>query len=171
MSKSRMAFILGICVAALTFTMCCKQTKSSADTAKDGSAASTLQSELKQGIRGRVEVWEGNFMPMVDKGSANNKITPGAGRRVRLHEPLKVGGGIASAKRETVATPLVAEVMADSAGRFAIPAAPGAYSIFVEDSGGWYNNGWNEQGIQGAVTVQPDSVTELLIKITNKATF
>jgi hypothetical protein len=107
----------------------------------------------------------------VDKNSANHKITPGAGRRVRVHEPLKIEGGLASAKRETIPTAVVAEVMADSAGHFAIPLAPGTYSIFVEDSGGWYYNGWNEQGIQGAVTVKPDSISDVLIKITTKATF
>ncbi len=171
MSKSRIAFALGLCLAALTFTMCCKQSKSTTETAGTSLASADQKDQLKQGIRGRVEIWEGNFMPMVDKSSSNNKITPGAGRRVRLHEPLKVGGGIASSKHETIPTPIVAEVMADSAGRFAMAAAPGSYSIFVEDSGGWYNNGWNDQGIQGAVTVKPDSVSEVLIKITNKATF
>lgn len=166
MRKSHIAVALGLCLAALTCTMCCKQTKSASE-----SAPANPNGELKQGIRGRVEIWEGNFMPMIDKSSSGNKIIPGAGRRVRLHEPLKVGGGLASAKRETISTALMAEVMADSAGRFAMAAAPGLYSIFVEDSGGWYNNGWNDQGIQGAIKVMPDSVTDVLLKITTKATF
>jgi hypothetical protein len=170
MGKSRIAIVIALCLAAVTFTMCCKQTKSTADAAGNKFAAGSQKGEIKQGVKGRVEVWEGNFMPMVDKNSSNNKITPGAGRRVRLHEPVKAGG-IPAAKRETIPTPVIAEVMADSAGRFVMAAAPGTYSIFVEDSGGWYNNGWNDQGIQGAVTVKPDSVTEVLVKITTKATF
>jgi len=173
MNKSRVALILGLCLAALTIVTCCKQTRSTAENtpgslapADDGKGTA-----IKQGITGRVEVWEGNFMPMIDQKSTNNKITPAAGRRVRVHEPLKVGGGMASAKRGEVPTAMVAETMTDSTGQFAVAVPAGTYSIFVEEEGDWYYNGWNGEGIQGAVTVEPDQTSEVLIKITTKATF
>ena len=171
MSKSRILIVAGLCMSALTFTMCCKQNKTTTAESKTSIAAGDSKT-VKQGITGKVEVWEGNFMPAIDKERSNNKITPGAGRRVRVHEPFKyTGGGMNSSKRETIPTPIVAEVMADSAGRFAISVPPGKYSIFVEDEGGWYNNGFDGQGVQGAVSVNPDTTTEVLIKITTKATF
>lgn len=126
---------------------------------------------VTQGVTGKVEIWEGNFMPMVEPSRGGGTITPGAGLRVRLHEPVTMGGGLASARRDSVATKLVAEAVTDNLGRFAMSAAPGLYSIFVEQDGAWYYNGWNGDGVQGAVTVPPDSVADVLIKVTTKATF
>lgn len=162
MSKSRFALVIALSLAAMTFTMCCKQTRTTAGTA--GTPVTT-------GITGRVEVWEGNFMPPIAPERRNNQIKPGAGRRVRVHQPVKVEGGLADAKRAQISTPLVAEVMTDSAGYFAISIPPGTYSIFVEENGGWYYNGWNEQGIQGAVTVEEGRTSEVVIKISTKATY
>jgi hypothetical protein len=65
----------------------------------------------------------------------------------------------------------VAETLCDNDGRFFIPLPPGDYSVFVEEEGGWYFNGWNGEGVQGGVTVEPDKRIEILIKITTKATF
>ena len=169
MSKSRIAIMLGLSLLAVTFTMCCKQTKSTTEETKSGASAEAQT--VKQGITGRVEIWEGNFMPAIDEKRTNNKITPGAGRRVRVHESVKFEGAMNTTKHETIPTPIVAEVIADSAGQFAIAVPPGTYSIFVEENGGWYNNGWNDQGIQGAVIVEPDKTSEIVIKITTKATF
>jgi hypothetical protein len=160
-------FILA--AAALTCTMCCKQTRSTAET-KAGLVAEAAK-PITTGIAGRIEVWEGNFMPPIEPERRTNQIKPGAARRVRVHEPVKIEGGLASSKRETIATPLVAEVMADSAGRFTISVPPGTYSIFVEEDGGWYYNGWSEKGIQGEVSVEDGKLTEAVIKITTKATF
>jgi len=126
---------------------------------------------VREGITGRVEIWEGNFMPMIEPARRNAQIKPCAGCRVRVHEPVIVGGGLVSARRDTVLTPLVAEVVCDSMGHFSSPVKPGTYSVFVEENGGWYFNGWNGDGVQGAVTVLPDSVTEIIIKVTTKATF
>jgi len=124
------------------------------------------------GIRGSVEIWEGNFMPMIAPGRSGGAITPGAGRRVRAHEPVHMGAqGLAQARRDTVTTALVAETICDSSGRFFLAVPPGTYSVFVEERGGWYYNGWNGEGVQGAVTVPPDSVAGIVIKITSKATF
>jgi len=162
MNQTRVTLLIVLVLAAVTFTMCCKQTRSAAD---------DKTKSVKTGIVGRVEVWEGNFMPMVDPERRNNQIKPGAGRRVRVHEPLKMNGGLAEAMRAEVPTPVIAEVMADSAGRFSVAVPPGTYSIFVEENGGWYANVWNELGIQGAVTVEEGKLTEILIKITTKATF
>jgi len=124
------------------------------------------------GIRGRVEIWEGNFMPMIAPGRSGGTITPGAGRRVRALEPVRLTAqGLAQARRDTVNTPLIAETVCDSAGHFFLAVPPGTYSVFVEERGGWYYNGWNGEGVQGAVIVSPDSAAAIVIKITAKATF
>ena len=124
------------------------------------------------GILGSVEIWEGNFMPMIAPGRSGGKITPGAGRRVRAYEPVRLKAqGLAQARRDTVTAPLIAETVCDSSGRFFLAVPPGTYSVFVEERGGWYYNGWNGEGVQGAVTVSPDSAAAIVIKITAKATF
>ena len=169
MVRVRFALMMALTVAAMTFTMCCKQTRNT-ETQADPLTGS-VQSTVKTGIVGRVEIWEGNFMPPVDPERRNNQIRPGAGRRVRVHEPVKVEGGMAEAKRATISTPLIAEVIADSAGRYAVAVPPGTYSVFVEEDSGWYFNGWNEAGIQGAVTVEKGKTSEAVIKIQTKATF
>jgi hypothetical protein len=124
------------------------------------------------GIRGSVEIWEGNFMPMIGPGGSGGAITPGAGRRVRAHEPVRLSAqGAAQARRDTVMTRLIAETVCDSIGHFFLAVPPGTYSVFVEESGGWYYNGWSGDGVQGAVTVSSDSATAIVIKITAKAAF
>src|SRR3989339_1488787 len=74
MSKSRIALTFSICLAALTITMCCKQTRTTTENAQGIAPENGKQTAaVKQGITGRVEIWEGNFMPMIDKQNTNNK--------------------------------------------------------------------------------------------------
>lgn len=120
------------------------------------------------GVTGRVEIWEGNFMPPVDEARRNNQTKPGAGLRVRLHEPVK---GLPGVSADSIASPLVAETVCDEKGRFTIPVSEGKYSLFVEDGDSWYANGWDGDGVQGAVVVEPKKMTEVLIKNTRNATF
>lgn len=120
------------------------------------------------GVTGKVEIWEGNFMPPVDISVRSKQIKPGAGLRVRLHEPVK---GLSGVSADSIETTLVAESLCDENGIFTIPAKAGTYSLFVEDGTSWYANGWNSDGVQGAVIVEPMKMTEVLIKNTRKATF
>ena len=121
------------------------------------------------GVTGRVEIWSGNHMPMVDKGATDGKnVLPGASLRVRLYEPVR---GLTGASADTIPVPLVAETTTDADGRFTIPCREGKYSLFVEDSTGWYANGWDGDGVQGAVVVEPMKMTEVILKNTRKATF
>jgi len=127
--------------------------------------------EPKQGITGKVEIWEGDFMPMTDPASGRNSKTPGAGRRVRVHEPVRMSAGGAQALLAEVPTPLVAEAVCDENGEFYVPTEPGSYSIFVEEGEGWYHNSWDGQGVQGGVTVAEGTTAEVSIKVTVNATF
>lgn len=120
------------------------------------------------GVTGKVEIWDGNFMPMLDKETRDKQIKPGAGLKVRLYLPVK---GLPGAKVDAVASELVAETQCDENGMFTIPAKEGTYSLFIQDGDSWYANGWDGDGVQGAVTVEPLKMTEVLIKNTSKATF
>ncbi len=99
-------------------------------------------------------------MPPVDPQHPRGKILPGALRRVRVHEPVRTAGGLTSARRDSVPTQMIAETVTDSSGRFFLPMPPGVYSVFVEEDSSWYFNGWNGEGIQGAVTVEPGKPSE-----------
>lgn len=120
------------------------------------------------GVTGVVEIWEGNFMPMLDKETRDKQIKPGSGLRVRLYEPVK---GLPGASVDSVSAKLVAETVCDESGKFTIACKEGKYSLFVEDGAGWYANGWDGDGVQGAVIVEPMKLTEVLVKNTRKATF
>jgi len=132
--------------------------------AKDQSAPAAPAS----GITGRVEIWSGNHMPMIDKPQQDKGVKPGANLRVRLHEPV-IGMGAVSA--DSIPTPMIAETKTDGDGRFTIACREGKYSLFIEDSTGWYANGWDGEGVQGAVVVEPMKMTEIVVKNTRKATF
>lgn len=125
---------------------------------------------IQTGIKGKVEIWEGNFMPMTDPKSGGGKVTPASDRMVRLYEPVH-SGGLAKARQDSISTKLVAEAKCNAAGEFVLEAPPGKYSIFVEEGGGWYFNGFDGEGVQGAVTVEAGKLTDFTIKITTKATF
>lgn len=129
------------------------------------------QPKVTTGIQGKVEIWEGNFMPMIDPKSSRNKIIPGSDRRVRVYKPVKAEGDMASAKRDSVTSELVGESVCDKEGQFVFSVPAGKYSVFVEEGGGWYANGFDGDGVQGAVTVTEGKLTEVTIKITSKATF
>lgn len=134
-------------------------------------ARSAKSFSVEQGVAGKVEIWEGNFMPMIG-GPPGGKITPAAGRRVRVHEPFNAReSGQLSALHDTIPTPLVAEIRTDSSGQFLLPLDVGAYSIFVEEDRGWYFNGWDGQGFQGLIRIDSAKVTKQDIRITTKAVF
>jgi hypothetical protein len=164
-NPTRVVLIAALAVTALGITTCCKRTRS------QSALQSADAASIATGIVGRVEVWEGNFMPPVEPERRNSQIKPAPNRPVRVYAPVRVEGGLAMSKRDTVTTNVIAEGVTDSTGHFAIAVPPGNYSIFVAEDGGWYNNSWNEQGIQGAVNVEEGKTTDVLIKITTKATF
>ncbi|MBI5059749.1 hypothetical protein HZB60_08220 [candidate division KSB1 bacterium] len=124
------------------------------------------------GIRGKVEIWEGNFMPMTDPNSASNKIKPGAGRVVRVFAAVKAESEEVRQIRAGEDGPaVIKEIVCNEQGEFIVNLPPGKYSVFVEEGQGWYSNSIDGAGVQGAVTVEPGKLAELTIKITSKATF
>jgi hypothetical protein len=132
---------------------------------------SKTDTTITTGVTGRVEIWIGNFMPMVDPARGKGQIQPGSGLKVRAYPPIKVDGGMAAAHRDSILASVAAETVTDSTGHFFLPLIPGDYSVFVEDGTGWYYNGFNGDGVQGAVTVKPGIPAEILIKNTTKAIF
>jgi hypothetical protein len=161
------ALVLAVALLTLTALVMAMGSKEAPER-KSHAADSTA---VRQGISGRVEIWEGNFMPMVDPVKAAKQVRPAIGRRVRAHLPVKMDGSLATAKRDSIPTALVAETVTDSSGAFFMPTPAGSYSVFVEEAEGWYFNGWNGDGIQGAVTVDSGKSGEILIKITTKAIY
>lgn len=157
MSTRRMKIVAMLILAVGVLGMGSKESKNQSAPAAPAS-----------GVTGKVEIWEGNFMPMLDKETRDKQIKPGAGLTVRLYEPVK---GLSGAKVDSVTSALVAETVCDDKGVFTIPAKAGTYSLFVQDGNGWYANGWDGDGVQGAVVVEPMKMTEVLIKNTKKATF
>jgi hypothetical protein len=133
--------------------------------------ASAKSFAVEQGLAGKVEVWEGNFMPMVS-GSPRGTITPAAGRCVRIHEPFNSREyGKFDALQDTIPTRLVAETRTDSSGQYFFSLPIGTYSIFVQEGERWYFNGWDGEGFQGIVRVDSGKVTQQDIRIMTNAVF
>jgi hypothetical protein len=124
------------------------------------------------GIRGKVEIWEGNFMPMTDPNTTKNQVKPGAGRKVRVFDAVKADSESARkiALGESGPSP-VKEVVCNDEGEFTVNLKPGKYSVFVAEGTGWYANAFDGEGYQGAVTVEAGKLADLTIKITKKAVF
>ncbi len=129
-----------------------------------------VKTMLQTGVKGKVEIWEGNFMPMVDPKGGGGKVNPGSGRKVRLYEPVQMQG-MAKPLQNEIPARLVAETTCDDKGEFTLEVPAGKYSVFVEEGEGWYNNGFDGDGIQGAITVEEGKLTDTTIKVTTKATF
>ncbi len=126
---------------------------------------------VEQGVAGKVEIWEGNFMPMVN-GPPRGKIMPAAGRRVRVHEPLNaLETGSTVAWHDTILTAQIAETLTDTAGQYFLSLPVGRYSIFAEEDSGWYFNGWNGEGFQGLIQIDSCKVTTQDVRIMTKAVF
>jgi hypothetical protein len=162
--KRLFAFLL--LMLALTAAVLAMGRKEAKETHK-----SVADTTAETGITGRVEIWEGNFMPMVEPARAQKQIRPGVNLRVRAYPPVRMDGSLATARRDSIPAVMVAETRSDTTGRFFLAVEPGQYSVFAEDSSGWYFNRFDSQGIQGAVTVTSGKATDVLIKITSRATF
>ena len=127
---------------------------------------------IKQGVRGSVLFYSGDFMPIAPRG-----VVEGVSRTIEFHAPTSPSDVVSAEAHSRwgpffseVRTPMLAEVTSDSGGYYEVALPVGRYSVFVVEGDRWYANGDDGRHIQ-PVTVYADSVVQFDIKITHEATF
>lgn len=136
------------------------------------SRSSSQQRGVVEGVRGRVSVKEGNFMPGPDQKPERNSgkvsqrtvyiyaVTTGA--QTEGEGPLY----------KAINRPLVAQVKTDDKGFFECKLAPGVYSLFTgEDGGMFFASLSNGKGELNPVEVFAKKVTVCDIVVNHKAVY
>lgn len=121
---------------------------------------------ISQGIWGSVSFWEGDFMP----GNPSGTITPVI-REIFIHKVTTVNDIGSGPLFANIPTDLVATVSSDATGFYEVEVGPGTYSVFVKEDASFYANGFDGQGQIQPVEVTANTVSELQIDITHKASF
>lgn len=125
---------------------------------------------LTQGIEGTVLFWEGDFMPIEPSGT----ILPVV-RTIHIYGPTKRSDVVWSDEptiAKSISTQKIAKTQSNTDGIFRIELPAGRYSLFVEEEDGLYANGVDSNGyITPTISVTADSVSEITINVTYKATF
>ncbi|MBI5233056.1 MAG: Ig-like domain-containing protein [Deltaproteobacteria bacterium] len=121
---------------------------------------------IAQGVWGTVRFWEGDFMPVIPSGT----ITPVV-REIFIHKVTTANVSGTGPFFASVPTELVAKVSSDATGFYQAELAVGTYSVFVKEGASFYANILGGQGQIQPVEVLSNTVTELQIDITYKASF
>lgn len=125
---------------------------------------------LRQGVQGRVLLYQGDHMP--DPDGAGGTMAP-VSRLVYLFELTHITQAkeVEPCFYSSVDRILVASVWSGADGRFQIEARPGRYSIFVKEKGLFYANRLDGGGYIMPVVVREGRVAEVEIEITHGAAF
>ncbi|MEO0099758.1 MAG: carboxypeptidase-like regulatory domain-containing protein [candidate division WOR-3 bacterium] len=134
-----------------------------------GCAGKGVKREIKEGIKGRVEIWEGDFMPPSQGRIYYEPKTVLVFKKVNLLNCLKEEGK--STFYTKINSPLIDSVITDQNGYFFLALPPGEYSLFVRERGLFYANLFDGDGFIFPVRVEKGKVTEVNIKIDYKATY
>lgn len=128
-----------------------------------------VKREISEGIRGRVEIWEGDFMPPSTGKIYYAKKTILIFHKTHLKDATPESGS--STFYTALSTPLVDSVISDKAGYFSKRLPPGEYSLFVREKGIFYANMMDGEGFILPVKVEKGKVSEVNIRIDYKATY
>jgi len=128
-----------------------------------------VKKEIAEGIKGRIEIWEGDFMP------------PGKGKIyyekkvVLIFEKTNLTNCQGEEGNPTFYTKvnsrLIDSVVSDKDGYFSLSLPPGEYSLFVRERGLFYANLFDGDGFIFPVRVEKGKITEVNIRIDYKATY
>jgi len=133
-------------------------------------AVSNNGQTVKQGIRGRVTLEEGNRMP----GPGQSASVPKGVKRVILIYAVTTAAQ-AEGQRPLftrISTKLAARVKSDSTGYFQCSLKAGRYSVLTaEEEGKLFSNLSNEKDELSPVEVKPDSVSTCNIVVNYKAVY
>ena len=130
---------------------------------------------ITQGIRGKVEIREGNFMPGPDRTNPKAIRAPQGQPAIRelfIYERTKQSqvkaNGVFYAD---IQTKLITTVKSKADGTFQVSLKPGIYSLFSKEPGGLFANQMDGEGYIFPVEVKAGEVTEVEFIIDYNASY
>jgi len=125
---------------------------------------------ISQGISGRVLWYEGDLMPGIDKPPAEGKPIK---REIHIYEATKLEDADVSDGQfySNLKTKLVFSVISDEEGKFMAALDPGTYSVFVKEPKGLFANSFDQNGIINPVTVSPNELVQVRIRVDYMAAY
>lgn len=126
----------------------------------------------KQGVRGQVLYFEGNFMP--DEEGRINRKGKQVKRKIGIFaatkpEQTKTDGSMTFF--EDIQTRCVQFIETDKKGCFAVNLTEGKYSFLVWEEGKWFSNLFDEENVLTPVVIEKNKVTNIEIQINHKAVY
>lgn len=125
-----------------------------------------------QGVQGQITWLEGNQLSQItEEGEAKSYPSGQPVQRTLVVHPLT---NLEDAKLEnglfqSLATQPILEIQSDSEGKFAVPLAPGDYSIFTKEDQGMYANRFDAAGNIQPLRIEKGEWQKLDIVIDYKA--
>lgn len=154
-----MKAVFGLFYIILMFSACCSTNN-----------AQSLNN-LKQGIKGYVSEIKGNQMPGPDRKQEPAK---GFQTEVYIYEVTTMDQ-VEAVNHEpfyrSIRSKFIKSIISDKDGFFATDLEPGTYSLFTKVDGLYYANSFNGKNQIQSVEVLQDSISEVNIIISAKATF
>lgn len=179
--------LTGIPLTLLVLTMFASCEKSDVNP-KDGNRVYDLDSlivrnlekvTVDQGVTGTVIVMEGNCMPHISEEPEPNPdcIIYTAQRTVYVYEYTMADQVVVDPGLNLpyffshIETELVKTTTSDADGFFEVALPPGTYSLFIREKDALYANLWDSHGGIQPVTVGPDEMASVVLKISHAALF
>jgi hypothetical protein len=134
-----------------------------------GCGGKGVKKEMSEGIKGRIEIWEGDFMPPGKGKVYYGKKTVLVFEKTNLRDCQREEGN--STFYTNVNSRLIDSVVSDGDGYFSLSLPAGEYSLFVRERGLFYANLFDGDGFIFPVRVEKGKVTEVRIRIDYKATY
>jgi hypothetical protein len=129
-----------------------------------------LSEGISQGIAGTVLWYEGDLMPGIDREPVEGQPVQ---KEIHIYEAThldqtEVRDGVFY---NNLKTRLINKVLTDETGRFTVALEPGTYSVFVKEPGGLFANIYDEGGHINAVTIMPNELVRMRIRIDYMAAY
>ncbi len=129
---------------------------------------------ITQGIRGKIEIREGNYMPGPTRSGqpAPSPQNPSSTREIFIYEPVNLNQVTGNEGFYShIGAKLIANVQTAKDGSFQVALKPGKYSLFSKEPKGFYANQFNGEGYIFLVEVKPNQVTPVNFVIDYNASY
>ncbi|MHB1327039.1 MAG: peptidase associated/transthyretin-like domain-containing protein [Gemmatimonadales bacterium] len=126
---------------------------------------------IREGVWGQVSFWQGDFMPGACSGASITAVE----RIVYAFEPARLDQAVLNVPPRRfwaeLGSRIVDSTRSDRHGFYQMSLPPGRYSIVVREEGGYYANGFDEEGYISPAIVHPGQQTKWHLGITYEAVY
>lgn len=125
---------------------------------------------ISQGISGTVLWYEGDLMPGIGKEPVKGLPVQ---REVYIYEATALDQAEVTEEvfYHNLETRLIGKTLTDEDGKFTVSLEPGTYSVFVKETGGLFANTFDGSGRINTVTIRPNELVRMRIRIDYRAAY